>query len=72
MPSDQSQIFEEAHASVVAQIAGSGEDESSKLEQVTVIDLGFFDDVELVVLGQIGTGISKSFGVVLLERRWED
>lgn len=54
MPPDRSQTFDQAHAAVVGKIAGSQE---GSLEQVTILDLGFFDDIELVILGQMGLGI---------------
>ncbi|EGG09498.1 uncharacterized protein MELLADRAFT_61209 [Melampsora larici-populina 98AG31] len=49
---DQSQTFEDAQASVMCRLAGKGDE---TLEHVIVLDLAFFDDLELVVLGQLGT-----------------
>lgn len=62
---DQSQTFEDTQASVMCRIAGNGD---KGLEQVIVLDLAFFDDVELVLLGQLGTGVATRY--VLLTIRY--
>ncbi|KAH9825275.1 anaphase-promoting complex, cyclosome, subunit 4-domain-containing protein [Melampsora americana] len=62
---DQSQTFKDTQASVMCRITGKGD---KTLEPVIVLDLAFFDDVELVVLGQLGIGMATRY--VLLTIRY--